>query len=312
MCRIDVIGEKFVYENFPLLFSRFQVLKCEWNTRIEDRPKAEGADIEAWAMFAQEGQAREQLNEALEGFLPSERLTGEVMPFDKLVKGPIEVKTSSFAQYIARRDNEFNVECGVISFAIWNHFSGEEPRARLGSLFRMFYPVNAEHERQPLAYATVFLNTDNVPYACLVFDDFPKLQKRLIEIGSERGIDLTREGALNIPCWRQLHGWSSPDEWIRQKTNENPRLWLKQQMWYIEMSEVIDLAKVVLIGNPPEIVDGFNGCSRTFQENRWNFLREHEWKTIPLITEEETKIEIKRREAIYNLMSIFPMRPEDG
>lgn len=313
--RISKIGEQFVLENFPLLFPNLLILKCELNTKIRGKEKAEGADLESWILEAE--QKDEGLTKAWEEVFKREEfaadrktVTGKMGVFDQKIKAPIEVKTCRFEQYIAR--NDYRADCGVISFAIWNSYNREPPeppRTRLGSLYRMFYPNNAKHERQPVAYASVLLNQEEKPYACIAFENFPELKKRLIKIGREYELDLTKEGFERIPCWDNLHGWKSPDEWanfIEQKNEyEGRQLWLRKNMWYILMSEVINLATVTLIGDPPEIKGVYNRCSKELQTARWNYLNQRSYKTIPLETEEKVKEQIKRRREIFELVKTF-------
>ena len=307
--RLSKIGESFVFENFPLLFT-LPILKCEMNTRIPGRDCTEGADLETWLLITRK-QGEEWLGDHLKEVVGE----GEAFSIEKIVKGPIEVKTSAFNQYLSRDDYGFNFDCGVISFAIWNssNFEGrEEPkRKRLGSLYRMFYPSVAAHERRPLAYVAVFVNMKEVPYACLIFEDFPALKDRLIEIGRNQGLDLTEEGFRNIPCLDNTNGWNSPDEWADMKMAENPELHLKQNMWYIRMSDVIDLATVVLIGEPPEIDRTVKPYMQKKQEQRWRFLQEQSRKTIPLITDEETKNEIQMRNASLKWLSQYSWKKDE-
>ena len=308
---LSKIGENFVYENFPLLFGRLPIVKCELNTAIQGKDRSEGADVEAWLLITTKQDGRKWLEEGFEKVIKQVG-TGDVYSIDKIVKGPIEVKTAEYNQYVARYDYGFNFDCGVIQFAIWNssnHEGREEPkRKRLGSLYRMFYPSVAEHERQPLAYAAVFVTKDDdpKPYACLIFENFSELKERLIEIGRKCGLDLTKEGFESIPCWDNLNGWDSPDDWADWKMSEYPELHLKQNMWYIRMSDVIDLATVILIGEPLEINEEVNGCSVALQEKRWNFLKENSQKTIPLVTAEETRNTIQMRREIFETMTKFP------
>lgn len=297
------VGERFVHDNYPLLF-REQVVKCRMNTEIPGRDRTEGADLEIWAVFTtkHEGQWTDYPEELAE--------ETKYWTIDRMIKGPVEVKTCSFNQYVARNDCKFNYDCGVIQFAIWNsnnlNNKPERKRKRLGSLYRMFYPSDADHERRPLSYVVVLLNMEMKPYACLVFEDFQALKDRLIEIGRRCGLDLTEEGFRNIPCWENLNGWKSPDEWADMKMAENPELHLMKNMWYIKMSEVIDLANVVMIGRTPEIRATVNNCSVWLQKKRLDFLTKRSWKTIPLITDRRTKEIIYRRNQIFGIIKTLP------
>ncbi len=300
---INKIGERFVCNNYPLLF-RKHVIKCRMNTEIPGRDRTEGADLETWVLQStkHEGQWTDYPEELTK--------RTEYWTMDRMTIGPVEVKTRRYNQYAARNDRKFNYDCGVIQFAIWNsnNFNNEpeRKRKRLGSLYRMFYPSDADHERRPLSYAVVLLNMEMKPYACLVFEDFQALMNRLIEIGRRCGLDLTEEGFRNIPCWENLNGWNSPNEWADMKMAENPELHLMQNMWYIKMSEVIDLANVVMIGRTPEIRGTVNNCSVWLQKKRLDFLTKRSWKTIPLITDRRTKEIINVRNQIFGKMKMFP------
>lgn len=317
--RLSKIGERFVYENYPLIFKKLPIVKCELNTAIPGKAHTEGADIETWLMITHSESDEEVENALAELFDESadrqtEETSGKLSVIEAIIKGPVEVKTSSFEQYVARNDYLF--DCGVLPFAIWNsnNFENyeEPPRMRLGSLYRMFYPEDAKHERNPLGYVAVFLDMKEVPYACLAFEDFPALKNRLIELGKKYGLDLTREGFLNIPYWDNPDDDRSPDEWAEQMIAANPGLMMKKNMWYVKMSDVIDLARVVLVGNPPKIVQGFNKCSKELQEKRWVYLQQFCAANIPVVTEDRTKEIIRRRREIYELATRFPWRKKEG
>ena len=301
---ISEIGERFVHENYARLFRHHTVVKCERNTKIKGREKTEGADLEAAYRFSHKEKLKDE---------ELKKIVGDMICYiiDGYLFGPIEVKTSAFEQYIAFRHKKVDKQ-GILPFAIWNSNNNvgvkERQRTKLGSLYRMFYPKDATKERFPIAYVAVFMNMENVPYACLTFENFEALKKRLIEVGRKEGLDLTEEGFNNIPCWNRENELGSPDKWARQKMKENPELLLMGNMWYVKMSDVIDLATVVLIGEPPRIVNGFNDCTEELQKARWEYLVEKSEATIPLEIDEESQIIQERRTAVFNHSMQFPAK----
>lgn len=290
---ISIIGERFVFEHYPKLFRRLRIMKTRWNTISPGLPYTEGADIEAWTYpigWPENG---------FSGFTEPETDISNI----RIVKGPIEVKTSRFNQYIAFDNQKVDKICGALPFPIWNSYKDDPLRARLGNLYRMFYPKDNKKERQPLAYVAVFLDTTKRPYAALVFEDFLALKERLIEIGKECGLDLTEEGMNKIPCEQELKGWVSTRDWMNKMMEDNPRLLLTAEMWYVKMSEVIDLATVVLIGDPPRSPRSSGGiisCPKQVQESRWNYLKEHRCgNPIPLVADDETKTIIQQGNRLF-------------
>lgn len=294
--RTGRIGESFVYENYPNLFNRhYLIMHCQRNGLYPELKKTEGADLEAWIY------PKNWSEPSFKGLLDALE-TG--MDY-KIVRGPIEIKTSNFNQYLAFNNWKIDKECGALPFPIWNSNRGEPQRYRLGNLLRMFYPQKKERERHPIGYVAVFLDLNERPYAALVFDDFWKLKKRLIEIGKEQGLDLTLSGIRKIPCEKKLNGWESTDAWMKKMMKEHRNLVLMQEMWYVKMSAVIELAKVVLIGDPPERKDitGKYPCPKELQESRWEYLQSKSDSWIPQETDDETKEIIKVGDRVFDWMT---------
>lgn len=302
---ISEIGERFVCDNAPLLFTH--IVKLERNADYPERPYFEGADLDTRIIMGTWVDVPDGDIERIAGYAGKK---GYLV--NKIMAGQVEVKTSRFEQYIAH--NNPMTETGVISFPIWNNDNTPKKkgsqRVKLGNLYRMFYPDEKNKGIQPLAYVAVFLNKKLIPYVCLVFEDFPRLREELIKIGAEYGLDLTKEGFESIPCWEDLKGWNSPDEWAAQKMAENPGLKLMKDMWYIPMSKVIDLARVIMIGDPPEISGSYNHCSEDLQKKRLEYLESKSCKRIPLVTDEETVERNCRRSGIYKTTAQFSIRRE--
>ena len=304
---IDKIGERYVAEHFPELFEYQHILQCRYNMEYPELPPAEGADLELWSAYKRIAMSQQDLEDAgLNGF-SSEQNERDL---SSIIKGPAEVKTARYEQYAAwrrflKRGEENEENHGRLSFAIWNAYKGEKKRSRIGSLRRMFWPEDSNHERFPISYITVFLKQDGcTPYVCLAFERFRALKYRLIEIGYSVGLDLSKEGFEQIPCW---NNGGNPDIWAKEKMKSNPNLILKGQMWYVRMEDVIDLATVTMIGDLPEINKAVNNCSTRLQQKRLDFLIEHSHGRVASLNQtKEIQDEIALRKGLLEIVANSP------
>lgn len=291
-------GVEYVLANLNKLLAHHTVMRYGDNTKREETKKTEGADVEIKAYREHTEKLAEWAD--MGGLHWSDFIRGDtdVHVIEKVLYGSIEIKLREYEQFLARNDNLW--PCGAIQFAIWNSNPGEPKRMKLGSLYRMCYPKNAQKERQPVIYIEILNRQNKTPFAGVVFEDFSSLKDRIITVGGKYGLDLTERGFSEIPC-RKDYRDRSPDEWAASKMREHPGLKLVQNMWHVPFSEVADLATITMIGEPVSTVQGFNGCSKELQDQRLEYLmQKSNGRHIPYNMEYPSPEDRMRRHRIYD------------
>lgn len=196
-----------------------------------------------------------------------------------------EVKAVLKNNYITR-DNDNDEPSGTLPFELWANAWDENGKIKTrriwtaGWLPAMLHP-QAYNERNITEGKSVsvqapdqlaFMLCDDAegkkPYACILFDSFTKLKKRLYQIAP---FDLEH---LVSPIHRY-------DYWANKQLN------VPFNTWYVALDKLIDLAKITLFEDTSIQIDQQKKCPINIQNSRKDYLLNHVDNRINI--EEECK-----------------------
>ena len=175
---------------------------------------------------------------------------------------PLEVhpwtyEAKTFKSFIDR-DNDGLEEHGTLPFSIWMN----QDRTGVGWLYRLNNPTAYQYSNKPEKLMFVLIrNADDKtpdPYCCIVFDDFDALSQRLKELST-----------IDLMDWDKLPKDETKATWSPKGMR------LVQNMWYVPLDNIYDLASVTMIGEPARLkpIPKFK-ITNAIQQARIDFLIE--------------------------------------
>ena len=193
----------------------------------------------------------------------------------QIIHGGAEVKAILPGKLIQRNDLGHCPD-GAIPFAIWDgNVDGPNgtikyTREKHGSLRRFFEPEWMPLSTEPLILAYMPECYDRHghprPFASIVFTNFIELKQRLIAYAASNG--------LNLEDWDSIPVGDAAD------TFSCGNLIFSGNMWFVPLHLLVDTAKIIIIGEPPQFYR--NGtCTVEMQMERYQFLCDHADAFIP-------------------------------
>lgn len=249
-------GTAFFIQNFDLL-SGLTALNLN---DIQDW-HIEGSDFTACVIRWIENHSAEIAAELAEDL--KERCNGGCF-IPEIVFGGGEVKTISAGKFIHRNDLG-GLREPALPFAIWNgKENGQFARNKHGWLRRLFQPEAVPFSSEPLVLGFVAECLDNQchqrQFASISFPDFLAFKRRLVNYAADNGLDL--ENWDTIPVGKDAENF------------ECGSLIIKKNVWYVPLSILVDIARIVIIGDPPMFYRN-GSCSAQLQADRYRYLCEH-------------------------------------
>ena len=160
------------------------------------------------------------------------------------------------------RTNDHEEPSGSLGFALWSN----ERREQYGWLMKILRPeaFNEPGQRvravRPLCLIFLLVEYEDV-FACVAFKDVSALCDRLRDLAHEYGFDLDD----GVPLGEQALEWN-PEQVL-----------IIDNMCYLPLSKLADLATVTMIGNKPRLRDdiklGNNVCRVLTQNKRYSYLK---------------------------------------
>ena len=212
----------------------------------------------------------------------------------RLIYGSAEVKGIGTGKLIQRND----VSSVSVPFALWDGMTPDgckATRKKLGSLERFFNPAASTLSAQPLALSYIAEDkkpkSQERPFMTMTFTDFPELKRRLIRYGAENEMNLLDFTTIPVgeEAWKYKRG----------------ELVFTGNMWMVPLELLIDIARIILIGDPPEFINN-GSCTKKMQEQRYEYLRDHASLIIPqeqIVTEGDIPTFIPRHAIMQMLVN---------
>lgn len=304
-------GSVYIYERLEEVLQTYSVRR----KKELDAYRIEGMDTAVDLSRVREANEAEKddMGDALR--LISSRNPDDVKIFvPEHVVGGIEVKTCRYNQFLGR-NNFFREEYGAIGFSLWKTFD----RKTRGNILQCLFPKDPKEnavaeenvtnglEVQPIVLMCLLCRLHNEdgsistsetdsegkfpkPYAVIEFEDMDALRTRLQELAT---FDLSKD--------EELDKRKSMKRDVDCSSGSIKEMIFNQNMWFVPIDRLIDIAKVVMIGDDPVFdLETDKHIDERIQSKRLKYLKDHACKRIPEFSDEQDEHQMGPVEMLMN------------